>query len=143
MYNTIDFRSIYQTILTDWLCGDSNFINAAMLGNEYDLLGLGFGCQDTDVVDYDSLLNYHAPIYSNYDQRVRLNLRIQQTHKVNIKTFDILGRHVNTIFSGDLIRGEHEFSISHDKNGKLSAGQYFYRINLVGGPTLSKAFVVR
>jgi len=41
------------------------------------------------------------------------------------------------------MRGEHEFSISHDKNGKLSAGQYFYRINLVGGPTLSKAFVVR
>ena len=143
MYNTIDFRSIYQTVLTDWLCGDSNFINAAMLGNEYDLLGLGFGCQDSDVVDYNSLLNYHAPIYSNYDQRVNLNLRIQQTHKVNIKTFDILGRHVNTIFSGDLIRGEHEFSISHNKNGKLSAGQYFYRINLVGGPTLSKAFVVR
>ena len=82
-------------------------------------------------------------IYANYDQRVSLNLRIQQTHKVNIKTFDILGRHVNTIYSGDLIRGEHEFSISHDKNGKLSAGQYFYRINLVGGPTLSKAFVVR
>ena len=143
MYNTVDFRSIYQTVLTDWLCGDSNFISAAMLGNEYDLLGLGFGCQDTDVVDYDNLLNYHAPIYANYDQRVSLNLRIQQTHKVNIKTFDILGRHVNTIFSGDLIRGEHEFSISHDKNGKLSAGQYFYRINLVGGPTLSKAFVVR
>ena len=90
MYNTIDFRSIYQTVLTDWLCGDSNFINAAMLGNEYDLLGLGFGCQDSDVVDYNSLLNYHAPIYSNYDQRVNLNLRIQQTHKVNIKTFDIL-----------------------------------------------------
>ena len=34
----LDFRSIYTTILTDWLCGDKNFINKAMLGNEYSLL---------------------------------------------------------------------------------------------------------
>ena len=34
-YN-IDFRSVYQTILTDWLCGDKNFIDKE-LGDDYDI----------------------------------------------------------------------------------------------------------
>ena len=54
-YN-IDFRSVYQTILTDWLCGDKNFIDKAMLGDDYDILGLGFSCSDKETIDIDSLL---------------------------------------------------------------------------------------
>ena len=143
MYNSIDFRSIYQAILKDWLCGDSEYIDKAMLGNEYDALGLGFGCGDLDIVDYNDLFNYHHPIYTNSANTVNLNLRIKQTHKVNIRIYDILGRHINTVFEGELTNGEHSFPLSHNQGGKISSGQYFYRIGISGGQTLSKSFVVR
>ena len=143
MYNNIDFRSIYQTILKDWLCGDSDYIDKAMIGNEYDVIGLGFGCNDLDVVDYNNLFNFHHPIYANSVNVVNLNLRIRQTHKVDIKVYDILGRHISTLFSGELQAGEHTFPLSHNQSGKISSGQYFYRIGISGGEPLSKSFVIR
>ena len=114
-----------------------------MLGEEYDVLGLGFSCNDKDIIDYDSLLNYHYPIYLNYNKRVDLNLRLKQDHNISINIFDILGRHVSTIFNGNLRRGEHNFMLSENQFKKLSSGQYFYSIKISGGKTLSKSFVVK
>jgi hypothetical protein len=114
-----------------------------MLGEEYDVLGLGFSCNDKDIIDYDSLLNYHYPIYLNYNKRVDLNLRLKQDHNISINVFDILGRHVSTIFNGNLSRGEHNFMLSENQFKKLSSGQYFYSIKISGGKTLSKSFVVK
>ena len=143
MYNSIDFRSIYQTILKDWLCGDSEYIDKAMLGNEYDALGLGFSCNDSDIIYYNDLFNYHHPIYTNSNNKINLNLRIKQSHNVTIRVYDILGRHISTVFDGQLMGGEHTFPLSHNRGGKISSGQYFYRIGISGGQTLSKSFVVR
>ena len=140
---SIDFRSIYQTILTNWLCGDSNYINNAMLGENYDLLGLGFACDDKEMIDYNSLLNYHYPLYSNSNRKVDLNLRLKQDHNLSINVFDILGRHVSNIYNGKLNRGEHTFNLSENQFKKLSNGQYFYSIKISGGKTLSKSFVVK
>ena len=47
------------------------------------------------------------------------------------------------VFEGDLNRGEHTFPLSHNQGGKISSGQYFYRIGISGGQALSKSFVVR
>lgn len=143
MKHNVDFRSIYQTILSDWLCGDSKYINKAMLGENYELLGLGFNCDDKEMVDYDSLLNYHHPIYSSGKDRVHLSLRLKQNHSISINVFDILGRQVSRVYNGELQRGEHNFSLSENEFRKLSRGQYFYSINISGGKTLSKSFIVR
>jgi hypothetical protein len=143
MYNNIDFRSVYQTILKDWLCGDPEYIDSAMLGNDYDLLGLGFACNDEDIVDYNDLFNYHHPIYSSSINSVNLNLRIKQSHNIDIRVYDILGRHISTVFNGELTAGEHTLPLSHNQGGKISSGQYFYRIGISGGKILSKSFVVR
>lgn len=143
MQYSVDFRSIYQTILTNWLCGDSNYINNAMLGENYDLLGLGFACDDKEMVDYNSLLNYHYPLYSKSNRKVDLNLRLKQDHNLSINIFDILGRHVSNVYNGKLNRGEHSFNLSENQFKKLSNGQYFYSIKISGGKTLSKSFVVK
>ena len=143
MKHNVDFRSIYQTILTDWLCGDSKYINKAMLGENYELLGLGFNCDDKEMVDYDSLLNYHYPIYSGGKDRVHLSLRLKQNHNISINVFDILGRQVSRVYNGELQRGEHNFNLSENEFRKLSSGQYFYAINISGGKTLSKSFIVK
>jgi len=143
MNNSLDFRSIYQTILKDWLCGDPEYIEKAMLGDEYDLIGLGFGCNDKDIIDYSDLLDYHHPIYSSGTGTVNLQLRIKQTHRVKIRVYDILGRFVSSVYEGDLNGGEHVFPLDNVQGGKISSGQYFYRIGISGGNILSKSFVVR
>ena len=89
------------------------------------------------------MFNYHHPIYTNSINEVNLNLRIKQSHNVTIRVYDILGRHISTIFDGQLMSGEHTFPLSHNRGGKISSGQYFYRIGISGGQTLSKSFVVR
>ena len=62
----------------------TQIINNAMLGENYDLLGLGFACDDKEMIDYNSLLNYHYPLYSNSNRKVDLNLRLKQDHNLSI-----------------------------------------------------------
>ena len=137
---TLDFRSIYTTILTDWLCGDKNFINKAMLGNEYSLLGLGINCDD-EIINYDDLITYHAAVYGS--NKVELNLRINFDHHIKIYIYDILGRNHGLIYDNILRRGTHTFPLSINSKRKLSSGQYFYNIKVLGGKDLNKSFVVR
>ncbi len=138
--HTLDFRSIYTTILTDWLCADKNFIDKAMLGDEYSLLGLGINCND-EVIDYDDLITYHAAVYGS--SNVDLNLRINQDHHIKIYIYDILGRNHGLIYDNLLRKGTHIFPLSINSQRKLPTGQYFYSINVVGGKDLNKSFVVK
>jgi hypothetical protein len=137
---TLDFRSIYTTILTDWLCGDKNFINKAMLGSEYSLLGLGINCND-EIINYDDIIPYHAAVYGS--TKVELNLRINRDHHIKIYIYDILGRNHGLIYDNILRRGTHTFPLSINSKIKLSSGQYFYNIKVLGGKDLNKSFVVR
>jgi hypothetical protein len=137
---TLDFRSIYTTILTDWLCGDKNFINKAMLGNEYSLLGLGINCDD-EIINYDDLITYHAAVYGS--NKVELNLRINFDHHIRIYIYDILGRNHGLIYDNILRRGTHTFPLSINLKSKLTSGQYFYNIKVLGGKDLNKSFIVK
>jgi len=136
----LDFRSIYTAILKDWLCGDKNFINKAMLGNEYTLLGLGIDCND-DVINYDDIIPYHAAIYGS--NKVELNLRIYLDHHVKIYIYDILGRNHGLIYDDILRRGTHTFPLSENSKINLKSGQYFYNIKVLGGKDLNKSFLVK
>ena len=143
MHYSIDFRRVYRTILKDWLCGDSDYIDKAMLGNDHDVLGLGFNCVDEEIINYHDLFSYHQPVYANSASSVKLNLKIKQAHDIDIRIYDILGRYINTVFKGELSGGEHTFQLSHNHSGKISPGQYIYRIGISGSTALSKSFVVR
>lgn len=139
--HSIDFRSIYTTLLTDWLCGDGQYINKAMLGKEYSLLGLGLNCNE-DVVDFNNIIPYHAAIYSN--NQVDLHLRINQDHYIKIYIYDTLGRNNGMIFNDLLRKGTHIFPLDRNMSQKsLSSGQYFYNIKIQGGNDLNKSFIVK
>ena len=139
--HSIDFRSIYTTLLTDWLCGDGQYINKAMLGKEYSLLGLGLNCNE-DVIDFNNIIPYHAAIYSN--NQVDLHLRINQDHHIKIYIYDTLGRNNGMIFNDLLRKGTHIFPLDRNMSQKsLSSGQYFYNIKIQGGNDLNKSFIVK
>ena len=62
---------------------------------------------------------------------------------MKIRVYDILGRFVSSVYEGDLDGGEHVFPLDNVQGGKISSGQYFYRIGISGGNILSKSFVIR
>jgi hypothetical protein len=57
--------------------------------------------------------------------------------------YDILGRNHGLIYDNLLRRGTHTFPLSINSRRKLSSGQYFYNIKVLGGQDLNKSFVVK
>jgi uncharacterized protein (DUF1501 family) len=143
MANSTDFRSVYATLLTDWLCADSDLISKAMIGVEYNLLGLGLGCNGEQFLKLtnDPILPLHAAVYSGND--IDLFLNINKSSQVEIVVYDLLGRKVGTVFKNTLTSGKHNLPLRVDPYNKLPSGQYFYKIEVDASSTYSKAFLVK
>ena len=142
MANSVDFRSVYATILSDWLCADPSYVNNAVIGSEYNLLGLGLGCggvENLELTD-DPLLQLHAAV--NDDQGASLYLSINEPSNVEVAIFDILGRKVGTAFSNQLNSGSHSLPLRTSAQARLSPGQYFYKIRVNNDKTYSRSFLV-
>lgn len=143
MSNSIDFRSVYASVLTDWLCSDVNDVNHSMMGPDYDLLGLGLGCNGTEKLPLtdDAILPLHAAVKN--DLGVRLYLSVKKSSTFEIDVFDILGRKVGTQINTRLDSGQHNFPLLDVEKNRLAPGQYFYKIKVNGNKTYSKSFLVR
>jgi hypothetical protein len=142
MTHTTDFRSVYASVLTDWLCVETNDVNNSLLDYDFDLLGFGLGCNGTEnlIMTDDPLLPLHAAV--NDDQGTSLYLSINENAKVEVNVFDVLGRKVGTTISNHLDSGQHNFSLFNKQN-RLAPGQYFYKIKVNGDKTYSKSFLVK
>lgn len=143
MSNSVDFRSVYATILTDWLCADPTYVNNAVIGTEYNLLGLGLGCngiQNLEITQ-DPFLPLHAAV--NDDQGVSLYLSINEPGNIEVAIFDILGRKVGTAMNNQLSSGRHSIPLRSGTEARLSPGQYFYKISLNNQKTYSRSFLVK
>jgi len=142
MTHTTDFRSVYASVLTDWLCVETNDVNNSVLDYDFDLLGFGLGCNGTEnlIMTDDPLLPLHAAV--NDDQGTSLYLSINENAKVEVNVFDVLGRKVGTTISNHLDSGQHNFSLFNKQN-RLAPGQYFYKIKVNGDKTYSKSFLVK
>lgn len=143
MTNTLDFRSVYATILSDWLCADSNYVNNAVIGTEFNLLGLGLGCNGVENLELtdDPILPLHNAV--NDDQGASLYLSINEPSNIEVAIFDILGRKVGTAYSKQLSSGRHTLPLRSIKETRLPLGQYFYKIRVNNNKTYSRSFLVK
>ena len=107
MKSSVDFRAVYASVLTDWLCADAVDVSNAISGPNPELLGLGLGCDGSEKLPLtnDQLLPLHSAV--NNDQGVSLYLSINEHAKVEINVFDVLGRKIGNTFSSDLNTGKH------------------------------------
>ncbi len=143
MSNNVDFRSVYATVLTNWLCVDPTELSNSIIGPNPDLLELGLGCNGTSNLPTtkDTGLN-HAAVSG--DQGVSLYLSINEHANVEINIFDILGRKVGSTVSTRLSPGcYNNFSLLDLVGHRLTHGQYFYKITVNGDKTYSKSFLVK
>ena len=150
MANSNDFRAVYASVLTNWLCADAVDVSNAISGPNPELLGLGLGCDEFSFscdpilplhMTDDPLLPLHAAV--NADQGVILYLTINESADVEVNVFDVLGRKVGNTISSRLNSGKHNLSLIDAASQSFPSGQYFYKITTNGDKTYSKSFLVK
>ena len=143
MKSTVDFKSVYATILKDWLCVDDNYVNQAIIGSEFDFLGLGLGCNGIQNLELtnDPILTMHAAVID--EDEVNLYLNLNEPVRLEVFIFDILGRKVGSVYNDQFSTGNHRFPLLPDMYSRLPRGQYFYKIRVNGDRIFSRSFIVR
>ncbi len=150
--NTTDFRSLYSTVLSQWLCIDEAQVDLALAGG-YEKLDLGFSCKEPEVpkpeepkpeepkpeepvVGAPNAFS-HTPIY-NVLNKPSIALNINKAMHVDVQLYNILGQRVATLKNGFMAEG----SYTIDLDESLPAGEYIYRISTYKGAS-SKIILIR
>ena len=124
---TTDFRSIYATVLSQWLCVDQDLVNTAV-GGQYENLDLGFLCGEAPIDNSNNLDDsiYHTAIYDEDDVFVRY-VAPTAMH-VDIKLYNMLGQSLGTLQNEMVLDGQHDINVKENINMILAPGQYIYKI---------------
>ena len=139
----IDFRTVYATVLQDWFGVSPEAVQSALLGHGYD--SLGFVENPVEPVSTDTpLLPGRFDLAQNYPNPVNatttIDFSLPQPGQVSLEMFDISGRKVAVLASGDRPAGKH--SIGFDAS-RLPNGTYIYRLISPTGVQSRKMIVVR
>ena len=124
---TTDFRDIYSTVLSQWLCVDPALVGASLPGGQYQNLDLGFLCGEAPLPNNsldDSI--YHAAIYDDDDVFIRYIA--PNTMHVDIKLYNMLGQNLGTLQNEIVLDGEHNVNVKDAIGTVLAPGQYVYKI---------------
>lgn len=134
---TTDFRSIYATVLEDWLCLDPTLVNTVLLDN-YSRLPLGMNCNAVSVEDQILSQFEHYAIYQN--KEVYVHFKLNTASKVSIELINILGQNMGVFHSKNHVAGVYKIPIN-PKNIRFAYGHYIYRIT-VNGKSYSKKIIL-
>ena len=121
-----DFRSVYASLLKDWLGASTTELQSILL-KDFQILPLihhygGKGPTDAGHKPLTITLQQNYPNPFNPSTHVSFTSTGDQ---VQIKVFDMLGREVQTLVDGMLPAGDHD--VVFDAEG-LPAGTYYYRL---------------
>ncbi len=85
--------------------------------------------------------NINFNVYPNpAEDNTVIAFNLIEKNQADIKIYDVVGKEVSLIFTGNLSAGEHQYSISG--NTKLAAGAYFVKLT-VGGESFAKKLIVK
>jgi len=130
--STNDFRQIYSTIMKEWLCIDSETVDRALLGAEFESLDLGFSCDGSTInIPGDGDRLNHVVTYDG--GQTFININNPETTHVDISLFNIIGQKVATLRNEMLLEGQHIIDVKEATDTRLSTGQYVYLIETNNG----------
>ena len=125
MQFTTDFRSIYATILEEWLCIDSNIVDTTMMST-YNRMNLGLACNATSVPNNElQTALKHRPIYK--DGTVFVEINLASAMHIKIELINVLGQNLGVIHNERHLSGNYLIDLNPKKE-RYTAGQYIYRI---------------
>ena len=136
-----DFRSIYSTILKEWLCIDGTIVDEVLFGQSFETLDLGFNCSALSTPDLTGTASFtHLATYHNGRTFIEFNLPI--TAKVTVTLYNLLGQEVGVLANDFLFEGPQKIDIKARINRRIHTGQYIYRIS-VGGQHYSRSVAIK
>ena len=104
---TVDFRSVYATVLTNWLCIDADLVDQIMGGSFERVEELGLACSgitSTRNPDRADQIGLQAYITGG---EVALDYELPGAARVGVHFFDVGGRKISTAFEGRRSAGTH------------------------------------
>ena len=108
--HSVDFRSIYATLLESWLCIDPTGVDS-ILGNVYERMpALGINCLNT------STSNEEVPLVEGIQHSTRpdgqggtiISYSLDRPTLIDISVYSMLGQKIVNLYSGYQVQGQHE-----------------------------------
>lgn len=137
-----DFRQIYATMLKDWLCVDGDLVDEVLLGQSFESIDLGFGCQTLSTDDNFAAGNRFQHWSSVQNNQTFIEFNMTTTAKVKVSLYNLLGQNIGTIANDFMFEGPKRFNVKERVKNRLFTGQYIYQIEF-SGKKYSKSILVR
>jgi len=135
---TTDFREVYQSVLTDWLCFPTS-VGEDVLFDDFPALDLGLECQTTRTANP---MDFSANI-----TKMRMGLRhhrfeVRSTRAVHgrVEIYSMSGQITARLYRGPFHPGPQTFDVFADQHG-MGPGLYVFVVHL-GQRLLREKFVV-
>lgn len=165
--NTMDFRDLYGTVLSEWLCVDPAKVRQHLLGYDYVPVNLGFQCQSTEFQDIASNNGQNDPPIipdtppsdpgtgpdptiteithgAYYPDQVtpHIEFSLPQSAPVEINLYNVIGQKVSTIYNETASAGSTQINVKESVNGNLPTGRYIYQM-IINNEKMSKSIIIQ
>ena len=124
---TVDFRSVYASVLKNWFCLNDADLQTVM-GGSFDTLGFLNDSpgsvsneRETPIASFNLDGNYPNP----FRGQTRILLNLSRSTHVHMEVYDLQGRKVQEVLDRSLSTGRHEIPFNQ---GNLPSGTYLYRV---------------
>lgn len=133
---TTDFRSIYATVLENWLCLDPGQVDA-LLFRHFDRLDLGLECQTVSSSTFVDIPKVKHEIRYNENGQAYVYYELDRTQYIKVDIFSISGRHIKSLQNGRQSNGVYSLAINLERQFVMAP--LVYRIS-INDKTYSKTF---
>ena len=141
----IDFRDVYATVMTKWLCVNEAVVAETLLDKPFEPLDLGFDCNGSSTVNPSdqAIGRYmrHQPYYPSPDDP-HIYFELPVTSHVDIVLYNLIGQRVATVANEIMFSGSKKISVKNSINTRLQTGQYIYSIT-IQDRKFSKSILIR
>jgi len=133
-----DFRSVYATVLENWLCVDPSLVDSVLLESYQRIDGLTPDCISTG---YNYTESYKLMHQARYGQsEIAIYYQLPTAGSVTVELYDINGRKLFDIYKGNDTAGSYQKSFN-PKAKQLPLGNYVYRITFKNRPYSGKVSI--
>ncbi len=126
-----DFRQLYSSVMTDWLCIDSQTVDDALLGQPIEKSDLGFDCIGSSDIGMPVTVFSNRTKVKSYQQNngdTILTIDKAETSHVNITLYSLTGQRIGVVTNEMMSKGFYNFNLTEYVGSSLSLGIYIYRV---------------
>ncbi|MBK9553632.1 MAG: DUF1501 domain-containing protein [Saprospiraceae bacterium] len=136
MQFNVDFRKVYASLFTEWLCLDDPISDKILLKDFGDPLPFGFNCQEVSAVNEKPKSGFaHNASYGMGD--VFINYTIPKDTMVMVELLSLSGQSIMLDRPMNKKAGTYSIPVKQQSR-KLMPGAYIYRIRITGGEFTGK-----